>query len=80
MILLSGRQKTRPIIQRGCVLKNISSQGMTLLEMLVALGLFAFIFAFIAQVVRQNYRQVRKIGQDVQWRSSLSNTPGFNEK
>jgi len=74
MILLSGKRKTKPVAQGGCILKNAGSKGMTLLEMLVALGLFAFMFAFIAQIVRQNHRQVRKISQDVQWKSSLSNT------
>ena len=54
-------------------IKNISSKGMTLLEMIVALGLFAFMFAFIAQMVKQNHRQVQKIRRDVQWKSSLFN-------
>lgn len=45
--------------------------GMTLLEIIVALALFSFLFVFIVQVLKQNHRQAKKIKQDIQWSSSL---------
>ena len=59
--------------QKNCILRNQQMKGMTLLEMLVALGLFAFMFMFISQSLRQSHRQARKIKKDIQWKSSLSN-------
>lgn len=47
-------------------------KGMSLLEMLVALGIFAFMFMFIAQFLKQNHRQTKKIKKDIQFKSSLS--------
>ena len=52
--------------------KNKHSKGMTLLEILLALSLFAFMFIFISQMLRQSYRQARKIKQDIDSKSSLS--------
>ncbi len=49
-----------------------SIYGMTLLEMLLALGLFAFMSVFISQTLRQSYRHARKVGQDIQFKNSLS--------
>ncbi len=54
---------------QACALKR----GMTLLEMLLALSLFAFMFVFIAQTVKQSHRQARKIKRDAQWSASFSN-------
>lgn len=62
------------LIQKPYVLKNQKSKGMTLLETLVALGLFAFMFVFLSQVVRQSHRQARKAKKDIHSISSLSNT------
>ena len=39
-------------------------KGMTLIEMLLSLGIFAFMFIFIAQIMKQNYRQVNKMSKD----------------
>jgi len=39
-------------------------RGFSLLEMLVALALFSFMFLFITQMVRQNHRQAKKIKKD----------------
>ena len=47
------------------------SKGMTLLEMLVSLGIFTFMFIFITQVVKQSQRQVRKIKQEIHKTSSF---------
>lgn len=47
-------------------------RGFTLLEILVAIGVFAFMFIFIAQAVRQSYRQAGKIKKDVQFKQSFS--------
>ena len=52
--------------------QNKSPKGMTLLEAIVALGIFAFMFVFIAQFVRQSHRQARKIKKDLQLSGSLS--------
>lgn len=46
--------------------------GMTLLEILVSVGIFAFMFIFIAQITKQNYRQVKKMTEDSQAVHSLS--------
>ena len=46
-------------------------KGMSLLEMLISLGLFSFMFVFIIQFVRQNQRQVRKINQELSQNSSF---------
>ncbi len=48
------------------------SQGMSLLEILIALGVFVFMFTFISQVVKQNYRHAKKLKQGIQVTSSLS--------
>ena len=38
--------------------------GMTLIEILLSVGIFAFMFVFIAQITKQNYRQVKKVMED----------------
>ena len=53
--------------------KRNSSKGMTLLEAILALSIFAFMFIFVVQSFKQSHRQVRKIKEDIQWTSSLSN-------
>lgn len=48
-----------------------NSKAFSLLEMLVALSLFAFLFLFITQLVRQNHRQVTKIKEDLKFTGSI---------
>ncbi|MCZ0932040.1 MAG: type II secretion system protein [Oligoflexia bacterium] len=48
-----------------------ASKGMTLLEMLVSLGIFTFMFVFITQVVKQSQRQARQLKKDIYNRSSF---------
>ena len=48
-----------------------NAKGMSLLEMLVSLGIFAFMFVFITQVVRQNQRQTLKVKQELDKKSSF---------
>ena len=48
-----------------------NSKAFSLLEMLVALGLFSFLFLFITQIVRQNHRQVTKIKEDLKLTDSI---------
>lgn len=60
-------------VQRFCVLKNTKSNGMTLLETLIALGIFAFMFIFISQFVKQSYRQSSKSKKNIYSTSSLFN-------
>ena len=62
------------LAQKLCTLRNTKSKGMTLLEILVALGIFAIMFVFISRTVQQNHRQAKKFKQDIQFKSSLSNT------
>lgn len=47
-------------------------RGMTLLEVLVSISIFAFMFLFIAQVTKQSHRQVKKIKKDTRSSYSLS--------
>ena len=61
------------LIEKSCVLKKTKAKGMTLLEVIVAISVFAFMFVFIAQITKQSHRQVRKIKRDVHSSSSLSN-------
>ena len=42
------------------------SKGFSLLELLVALALFTFLFLFLTQMVRQNHRHVAKIKKDLE--------------
>ena len=46
--------------------------GMTLIEILLSLGIFAFMFLFMAQITKQNYRQVKKMSKDSRNFHSLS--------
>ena len=48
-----------------------SSKGMTLLEILIALVIFTFMFVFIVQTVKQSRRQVQKIQTDIKNISSF---------
>ena len=50
-------------------LKN--SKAFSLLEIMVSLGLFTFLFLFITQIVRQNYRQTAKIKTDLEVTGSI---------
>ena len=59
------KYKTKLFIQ----LKN--SRAFSLLEMLVALALFTFLFLFITQIVRQNHRQAAKIKKDLELTDSI---------
>ena len=59
------RHKAKLFIQ----LKN--SRAFSLLEMLVALALFTFLFLFITQIVRQNHRQAAKIKKDLELTDSI---------
>ena len=61
------------LVQKFCILKNEKSRGMTLLETLVALGIFAFMFIFISQFVRQSYRRASKSKRNIYTTSSLFN-------
>ncbi|MCY4321253.1 MAG: hypothetical protein OXC37_02455 [Bdellovibrionaceae bacterium] len=47
------------------------SKGMTLLEMLLSLGIFTFMFIFITQTVKQSRRYAQKVKQDIDKRSSF---------
>ena len=49
-----------------------TSQGMTLLEMLVALGVFTFMVVFITQAVKQSQRHVQKIKKNTDSASSFN--------
>ena len=49
------------------VLSTKNNKAFSLLEMLVALTLFAFLFLYVTQLVRQNYRYVRKIKEDLKF-------------
>ena len=60
------------LVRKAIRLKNKDHQGMTLLEALVALSLFAFMFVFITRTLQQSHRQAKKIKQDIRWTSSLS--------
>ena len=60
------------IFHKFHALKGRPNKGMTLLETLIALGLFAVMFVFISRAVQQSHRQTRKIKQDIQIASSLS--------
>ena len=60
-------------VQKICVLKNAGSRGMTLLETLVALSIFAFMFVFISQFVKQSHRQAKKSKKNIYSTSSLFN-------
>lgn len=53
---------------------HIKCKGMTLLEILISISILTFMFIFISQIIRQNYRQNKKIKQDIQTSSSLSHT------
>ena len=48
-----------------------NNKAFSLLEMLVALTLFAFLFLYITQLVRQNYRYVRKIKENLKSTDSI---------
>ena len=47
-------------------------KGMTLMEMLVALGIFSFMFIFITQTVKQSRRQVQKMTKNIHKDSSFN--------
>lgn len=49
------------------------SHGLTLLEMLIAMSIFSFMFIFISQITKQSYRQVKKIQSKNRHALSLSN-------
>ena len=53
------------------VLSTKNNKAFSLLEMLVALTLFAFLFLYVTQLVRQNYRYVRKIKEDLKFTNSI---------
>ena len=75
MIILLCRKSLDFLVllaQKAIRLKNKDDQGMTLLEVLVALSLFAFMFVFITRSLQQSHRQAKKIKQDIHWTSSLS--------
>ena len=51
-----------------------SSRGMSLLEVLLALSIFAFMFVFISRAVKQNYRQANKLSQGIRSKNSFSHS------
>ena len=59
---------------RQAFLKDKYKKGMTLLEMLISVGIFAFMFMFISQLVRQSYRQTKKLKKGVTVSDSLSHS------
>jgi len=54
------------------IFKNVGA--FSLLELLVALSVFAFLFLFITQLVRQNHRQAAKIKKDLKMTGSIYHT------
>ena len=67
-----NRRKSRSEQNKITSLFDRQSRGMTLLEALIALGIFAFMFLFIAQMSRQNYRQAKKMKKKLNVDSSLT--------
>lgn len=58
------------------IFKNIGKNigAFSLLELLVALSVFSFLFLFITQLVRQNHRQAAKIKKDLKMTGSIYHT------
>ena len=54
-------------------MKFLGSKGLSLLEVLLALGIFSFMFVVITQIVEQNYRQGKKMQTDIRQNSRFDN-------